>query len=129
MFYFQSGTVTNVLSSSIYSLAIHPSESKIMVCAGDKRGSIGFWNVKEQKESTRNTKAVKDKRRSSCVVPISKKDHESDTSDFDDESEDESEVESEDDSGSDYEDEMSLNQEVEIIEVIFPPLISSLVFL
>ena len=34
-----------VVPFRIFSLAIHPTESKLLVAAGDKWGSIGFWDV------------------------------------------------------------------------------------
>lgn len=39
-----------VSSERIYSVAVHPSKDKILVAAGDKVGSLGFWDVKENVE-------------------------------------------------------------------------------
>ena len=37
--------VAKVTPDRIYSVAAHPSESKLICCAGDKRGYIGLWDV------------------------------------------------------------------------------------
>ena len=37
--------VAKVVPNRIFSVAIHPSESKVLVVAGDKWGKIGFWDV------------------------------------------------------------------------------------
>ena len=37
-----------VVPFRIFSLAIHPTESKLLVAAGDKWGSIGFWDVQSR---------------------------------------------------------------------------------
>ena len=34
-----------VVPSRITAMAFHPSSEKTIVCAGDKYGNIGFWNV------------------------------------------------------------------------------------
>jgi WD40 repeat protein len=34
-----------VTPDRIYSVACHPSADKLIVCAGDKQGYLGFWNV------------------------------------------------------------------------------------
>ncbi|CAG8468543.1 7959_t:CDS:2 [Funneliformis mosseae] len=36
-----------VTPGRIYCLSFHPSKEKILVTAGDKQGSLGFWNVNE----------------------------------------------------------------------------------
>ena len=37
--------VAKVTKERIYSVAIHPSREKVLVCAGDKSGSLGMWDV------------------------------------------------------------------------------------
>ena len=37
--------VAKVVPFRIFSLAVHPTQSKLLVAAGDKWGSIGFWDV------------------------------------------------------------------------------------
>ena len=37
--------VAKVTKDRIFSVAIHPSERKVLACAGDKWGKIGFWDV------------------------------------------------------------------------------------
>ena len=37
--------VAKVVPDRIYSVACHPSPDKLIVCAGDKKGYLGFWNV------------------------------------------------------------------------------------
>lgn len=42
--------VAKVTPDRIYSVACHPSPDKLMVCAGDKQGYVGLWNVDGGKE-------------------------------------------------------------------------------
>ncbi|XP_064634938.1 WD repeat-containing protein 76-like [Lineus longissimus] len=42
--------VTKVVSSRIFSVAIHPSQTKVLAVAGDKGGQIGFWDVESTDE-------------------------------------------------------------------------------
>ncbi|KAJ7311137.1 hypothetical protein JRQ81_006740 [Phrynocephalus forsythii] len=42
--------VAKVVTSRIYSVAIHPSESRTLVAAGDKWGQIGLWNLDSRLE-------------------------------------------------------------------------------
>jgi len=37
--------VRKVVSSRVCSVAIHPSESTVLVAAGDKNGHVGLWDV------------------------------------------------------------------------------------
>lgn len=37
--------IRKVVKARVCSMAIHPSESTILVAAGDKWGHIGLWNV------------------------------------------------------------------------------------
>lgn len=37
--------VAKVLESRIYSLCVHPSESKLLVAGGDSHGHVGLWDV------------------------------------------------------------------------------------
>ncbi|CAG8436608.1 9380_t:CDS:2 [Diversispora eburnea] len=46
----QRWPAVKVSSERIYSLAVHPSKDKILVAAGDKVGSLCFWDVKENVE-------------------------------------------------------------------------------
>ncbi|XP_013390792.1 WD repeat-containing protein 76 [Lingula anatina] len=41
--------VAKVVKDRIFSVAVHPSETRVFVCAGDKWGKIGLWDV-ESKE-------------------------------------------------------------------------------
>jgi len=36
---------TKVCPDRIYSITCHPSPNKLIVCAGDKQGNLGIWNV------------------------------------------------------------------------------------
>jgi WD40 repeat protein len=42
--------VSKVTPDRIYSVAAHPSPDQIVVCAGDKQGYVGFWNVDDTSE-------------------------------------------------------------------------------
>ena len=42
--------VTKVTPDRIYSVACHPSPDKLIVCAGDKQGYVGMWNVDDSSE-------------------------------------------------------------------------------
>jgi len=46
--------VAKVCPERLYSMVVHPSTDKLVVCAGDKVGHIGIWNVKEE-STTANT--------------------------------------------------------------------------
>ncbi|XP_036591690.1 WD repeat-containing protein 76 isoform X1 [Trichosurus vulpecula] len=41
-------TVCKVTRSRIYSMAIHPSETRTLVAAGDKLGQVGLWDLAQQ---------------------------------------------------------------------------------
>ena len=43
----------------IFSLAVHPTQSKLLVAAGDKWGSIGFWDVQNKKNQNSGIQVVK----------------------------------------------------------------------
>nr|XP_022314589.1 WD repeat-containing protein 76-like [Crassostrea virginica]XP_022314598.1 WD repeat-containing protein 76-like [Crassostrea virginica] len=43
--------VAKVVPDRIFSLAIHPTEDKMLVMAGDKWGKLGFWDVVQDKGS------------------------------------------------------------------------------
>jgi len=51
--------VAKVAPDRIFSLAIHPSETKLLVCAGGKWGSIGFWDVKDNKSEKHGVQVIK----------------------------------------------------------------------
>jgi WD40 repeat protein len=42
--------VAKVTPERIYSVACHPSTDKLIVCAGDKQGYVGMWNVDDSSE-------------------------------------------------------------------------------
>lgn len=42
--------VAKVTPDRIYSVAAHPSSDKLVVCAGDKQGYVGLWNVDDNTE-------------------------------------------------------------------------------
>ncbi|XP_009071893.1 PREDICTED: WD repeat-containing protein 76, partial [Acanthisitta chloris] len=42
--------IRKVVKSRVCSMAIHPSESTILVAAGDKWGNVGLWNVVSESE-------------------------------------------------------------------------------
>ena len=44
------GNVAKVTDDRIYSVACHPSTDKLIVCAGDKQGYIGMWDVDDSSE-------------------------------------------------------------------------------
>ena len=37
--------VAKVTKDRIFSVAIHPTETKVLAIAGDKWGKIGFWDL------------------------------------------------------------------------------------
>uniref|UniRef100_A0ACB8E515 WD repeat-containing protein 76 n=2 Tax=Sphaerodactylus townsendi TaxID=933632 RepID=A0ACB8E515_9SAUR len=41
----QEDAVAKVVHTRIYSVAVHPSESRTLVAAGDKEGHVGLWNL------------------------------------------------------------------------------------
>jgi WD40 repeat protein len=43
--------VAKVTPDRIYSVASHPSESKMIACAGDKQGYVGLWDVNSSSEN------------------------------------------------------------------------------
>ena len=52
-------TIAKVMPFRIFSLAIHPTESKLLVAAGDKWGSIGFWDVLDRKSENKGIQLIK----------------------------------------------------------------------
>lgn len=46
--------VSKVVPDRIYSIACHPSSSSLIVCAGDKQGHVGLWNVDSRGEDEHN---------------------------------------------------------------------------
>jgi len=46
--------VAKVCPDRIYSMAVHPSMDKLVVCAGDKVGHIGIWNVDNSNAADNN---------------------------------------------------------------------------
>ena len=51
--------VAKVVPFIIFSLAVHPTQSKLLVAAGDKWGSIGFWDVQNKKNQNSGIQVVK----------------------------------------------------------------------
>ena len=43
--------VAKVVDSRIYTLCVHPSENKLIICAGDSQGNVGVWDVDAGKGS------------------------------------------------------------------------------
>ena len=52
--------VAKVVPDRIYSVACHPSPDKLIVCAGDKQGHLGFWNVDQYGVKERTNTAATD---------------------------------------------------------------------
>lgn len=50
--------VSKVVPDRIYSVACHPSPSTLVVCAGDKQGHVGLWNVDQIGEESNDTDGV-----------------------------------------------------------------------
>jgi len=50
--------VAKVTPDRIYSVAAHPSESKLICCAGDKRGYVGLWDVDGGSSNNSNNKNI-----------------------------------------------------------------------
>ncbi len=44
-FHFQERCVAKVVPDRIFSLAVHPTESKHLIAAGGKWGGVGLWDV------------------------------------------------------------------------------------
>ncbi|XP_043933652.1 WD repeat-containing protein 76-like [Protopterus annectens] len=53
----KEGYVTKVVNGRIHSIAIHPSETPILVAAGDGQGTVGIWNL-SKKNDPRNENFV-----------------------------------------------------------------------
>lgn len=51
--------VAKVVPNRIFSLAIHPTEDKLLVAAGGKWGSIGFWDVQDLNSPTHGVQVIK----------------------------------------------------------------------
>jgi len=51
--------VAKVVPDRIFSLAIHPTQSKVLVAAGGKWGALGFWDVKDNESKTHGVQVVK----------------------------------------------------------------------
>lgn len=45
---------TKICPDRIYSITCHPSPNKLVVCAGDKQGNLGIWNVDQFGSKTTN---------------------------------------------------------------------------
>jgi len=51
--------VAKVVPDRIFSLAIHPTETKLLVAAGGKWGALGFWDVQDNESSTHGVQVIK----------------------------------------------------------------------
>jgi len=51
--------VAKVVPTRIFSLDIHPTESKVLVAAGGKWGSIGFWDVSDNTSEMHGVQVIK----------------------------------------------------------------------
>merc|ERR1712109_211598 len=51
--------VAKVVPDRIFSLAIHPSQTKLLVATGGKWGAIGFWDVNDNESKTHGVQVVK----------------------------------------------------------------------
>jgi len=51
--------VAKVVPNRIFSLDIHPTESKLLVAAGGKWGSIGFWDVSDNTSEMHGVQVIK----------------------------------------------------------------------
>ena len=51
--------VAKVVPNRIFSLAIHPTESKVLLAAGGKWGSIGFWDVLDNESEKHGVQVIK----------------------------------------------------------------------
>ena len=45
--FLQASRVAKVVPDRIFSLAVHPTEEKVLVAAGGKWGGLGLWDVKD----------------------------------------------------------------------------------
>lgn len=52
--------VAKVVPDRIYGMAVHPAMDKLLVCAGDKTGYIGLWNVPNDDDGNGNEKMDND---------------------------------------------------------------------
>ena len=50
--------VAKVTPNRIYSVAVHPSKNHLVVCAGDKNGYVGLWNVNHHNSSAATAAAT-----------------------------------------------------------------------
>ena len=44
--------MAKVTHRRIYSLAVHPTKSKLLIAAGDRDGGLGVWDVKDRTSET-----------------------------------------------------------------------------
>ena len=51
--------VAKVVPERIFSMAVHPTEDKVIVAAGDKTGSIGIWDVKDKESDNHGVHVFK----------------------------------------------------------------------
>merc|ERR1739838_71812 len=51
--------VAKVVPDRIFSLAIHPTDTKLLVAAGGKWGALGFWDVQDNESSTHGVQVIK----------------------------------------------------------------------
>merc|ERR1711997_1150674 len=51
--------VAKVVPDRIFSLAIHPTETKLLVAAGGKWGALGFWDVQDNESKSHGVQVIK----------------------------------------------------------------------
>ena len=57
--FLQPELVAKVVPNRIFSLDIHSTESKLLVAAGGKWGSIGFWDVSDNTSEMHGVQVIK----------------------------------------------------------------------
>ena len=63
--------VCKVTPERIYSVATHPSESKLICCAGDKRGYVGLWDVDGVSSNNSSTSSTsEDQKENTGIVSL-----------------------------------------------------------
>lgn len=53
----QENLVAKVVPDRIFSLAVHPTESKHFIAAGGKWGAVGLWDIDDQSSDTHGVHA------------------------------------------------------------------------
>ena len=50
--------VTKVTKERVYSVAVHPSRDKVLVCVGDRGGRLGLWDVVSIRQTNKHSYIV-----------------------------------------------------------------------